>query len=70
MVNFKNALSQLQLVTGIVEKSIKTSLKFGKMSPFEFSFKKSSQLYPDFVDVSIGTLVIHFKILISVINFS
>jgi hypothetical protein len=51
MVNFENALSQLQLVTGIVEKSIKTFLKFGKMSPFKFSFKKSSQLYPDFVDV-------------------
>jgi|UniRef100_A0A2S2QUM6 hypothetical protein len=39
MVNFENVLSQLQLVTGIVEKSIKTFLKFGKMSPFKFSFK-------------------------------
>jgi hypothetical protein len=70
MVNFENAFSQLQLVTGIVEKSIKTFLKFEKMSPFKFSFKISSPLYPDFVDVSFGPLVIHFKILISVINSS
>jgi hypothetical protein len=40
MINFENALSQLQLVTGTVEKSIKTFLKFGKMSSFKFSFKK------------------------------